>query len=71
MAEPVPVLSVQGAGEARVEPDEATVRLGVMAQANTAREAQEQVSRTANAILEAVRRLGVQPQQVQTSELFL
>lgn len=71
MEELVPVLSVQGAGEARVEPDEANVRLGVMAQANTAREAQEQVSRTANAILEAVRRLGVQPQQVQTSELFL
>lgn len=71
MEELVPVLSVQGAGEARVEPDEATVRLGVMAQAKTAREAQEQVSRTANAILEAVRRLGVQPQQVQTSELFL
>jgi uncharacterized protein YggE len=71
MEELVPVLSVQGSGQARVEPDEATVRLGVTAQATTAREAQEQVNRTANAIMEAVRRLGVQPQQVQTSELFL
>lgn len=71
MDELVPVLSVQGSGQARVEPDEATVRLGVTAQATTAREAQEQVSRTANAILEAVRKLGVKPEQVQTSELFL
>ncbi|HEX2224065.1 MAG TPA: SIMPL domain-containing protein [Thermoanaerobaculia bacterium] len=67
----VPVLSVQGTGDARVTPDEATVRLGVFAQRPTAREAQDQVSRTGQAVLEAVRRLGVRPEQIQTSELSL
>ena len=66
-----PVLTVSGTGEARVAPDEATVRLGVFAQAETARAAQDQVSRTAGAILEAIRRLGVPAEQIQTSELSL
>jgi uncharacterized protein YggE len=67
----VPVLSVQGSGQSRVTPDEAVVRLGVTAQAPTARAAQDQVNRTAAAILEAVRKLGVGAEQVQTSELSL
>jgi uncharacterized protein YggE len=68
---PVPILTVSGEGEARVAPDEATVRLGVTAQAQTARAAQEQVNRTANAILDAVRKLGVPAEQIQTSDLSL
>ena len=67
----VPGLTVSADGEARVTPDEATVRLGVTAQAPTAREAQDQVSRTAGAILEAVRRLGIPAERIQTSELNL
>jgi uncharacterized protein YggE len=67
----VPVLTVSGDGEARVAPDEATVRLGVTAQAETARGAQEQVNRTANAILDALRKLGVPAEQIQTSDLNL
>lgn len=67
----VPILSVQGTGEARVAPDEATVRLGVLAQAPTAQNAMSQANRTANAILEAVRRLGVEAKDIQTSELNL
>jgi len=67
----VPSLSVSGSGEARVAPDEATVRLGVLSQAPTARGAQEQVSRTAGAILDAIRKLGVAPEKLQTSELNL
>ena len=43
----IPVLTVSGSGEARVDPDLATVRLGVIAQGATARAAQEQVSRAA------------------------
>lgn len=70
-APPVPILSVQANGQARVAPDEATVRLGVLAQAPTARAAMEEVSRTANAILEAIKKLGVQAQDIQTSELNL
>lgn len=67
----VPVLTVSADGEARVSPDEATVRLGVSAQAPTARAAQDQVNRTAGAILEAVRKLGISADRIQTSELNL
>lgn len=67
----IPVLTVSAQGDARVTPDEATVRLGVFTQAPTAREAQDQVSRTASAILEAVRRLGIPAERIQTSDLNL
>jgi uncharacterized protein YggE len=67
----VPVLTVSGSGQARVAPDEATVRLGVVAQAPTAREAQDKVNRTANAVLDAIRKLGVPAQRVQTTGLSL
>lgn len=67
----VPVLTVSANGESRVAPDEATVRLGVSAQATTARDAQDQVNRTAGAILEAVRKLGIPADRIQTSELNL
>jgi uncharacterized protein YggE len=67
----VPVLTVSGNGESRTAPDEATVRLGVSVQAPTAREAQDQVNRTAGAILDAVRKLGIPAERIQTSELNL
>lgn len=71
-AEPVvPVLSVQGSGSSRVDPDEATVRLGVLAQTPTAQAAMQQVNQTANAILAAVRKLGIADKDIQTSELNL
>jgi hypothetical protein len=71
-AEPVvPVLSVQGSGSSRVDPDLATVRLGVLAQAPTAQAAMQQVNQTANAILAAVRKLGVGEKDIQTSDLNL
>ena len=71
MDDPIPVLTVSGSGEARVSPDLATVRLGVIAQAATARAAQEQVSRTAGAVLEAIRKLGIKDEDIQTSGLSL
>jgi uncharacterized protein YggE len=67
----VPILTVSANGESRVAPDEATVRLGVSAQATTARAAQDQVNRIAGAILEAVRKLGIPAERIQTSELNL
>lgn len=67
----IPVLTVSGSGQARVAPDEATVRLGVLAQATTAREAQDRVNRTANAILEAVRKVGIPAERIQTTGLSL
>ena len=67
----VPSLTVAGQGEARVAPDEATVRLGVLAQQASAGAAQQAVNRVVAAVLEAVRRLGVRAEQIQTSELSL
>jgi uncharacterized protein YggE len=66
-----PSLVVTGRGEARAAPDEATVRLGMLAQAPTAGEAQQQVNRAVAAVLAAVRALGVRQEQIQTSELSL
>ncbi|MEA2603575.1 MAG: uncharacterized protein QOF89_4567 [Acidobacteriota bacterium] len=67
----IPVLTVSGSGNARVAPDEATVRLGVVAQAPTARAAQDQVNKVANAVLDAIRKLGIKAEDVQTSGLSL
>jgi hypothetical protein len=66
-----PILTVSGSGTARVAPDEATVRLGVLAQAPTAREAQGQVNRAAGAVLDAIRKLGVPAERIQTTGLSL
>jgi uncharacterized protein len=67
----VPTLIVSGSGQARVAPDVATVRLGVVAQAPTARAVQDQVNRTANAVLDAVRKVGIPAEEIQTSGLSL
>ena len=69
--DPVPTLIVSGSGTARVAPDEAHVRLGVLAQAPTARAVQDQVNRVAGAVLEAVRKLGIPAEGIQTSGLSL
>jgi uncharacterized protein len=66
-----PVISVSGTGHVRQVPDEATVRLGVTAQAETAREAQAEASAVANRILQAVTALGVEDEAIQTSRLML
>ncbi|MCC2672497.1 MAG: outer membrane protein 28Kda [Armatimonadetes bacterium] len=66
-----PVITVQGTGDSRVEPDIATVRLGITSQATTAGAVQAEVSRTAQAILEAVVRTGLDRKQIQTSQLIL
>lgn len=71
MNDTVSVLTVSGSGEARVAPDEATVRLGVVAQGATARAAQDQVSRTAGAVLDAIRKAGIKDEDIQTSGLSL
>lgn len=68
---PIPAITVNGNGDVRVAPDEATVRLGVTRQAQTAKAAQEQVNETAQAILAAVTKLGIKREQIQTSRLNL
>ncbi len=69
--EAVPSLVVAGRGEVRAAPDEATVRLGVLAQAATAGAAQQQANQAVTALLRAVRGLGVRQEQIRTSELSL
>lgn len=70
-ASPTPGITVQGFGQVRTDPDEASVRLGILAQQPTARAAQDQANRVAAAILEAVTKLGVPREDVQTSDLSL
>lgn len=66
-----PILTVSGTGQARVAPDQATVRLGVLAQGATAREAQTQVNRSAQAVLDAIRKVGIPAERIQTTGLSL
>lgn len=65
------VVTVHGHGEVRMMPDEAHVRLGVIAQAPTAKEAQADANRAAGAITAAVRAQGVSPRELQTTALTL
>lgn len=67
----VPSISVNGSGEVRVAPDQAIVRLGVTQEAKTAQQAQQKVNAAAQAILDATRKLGIDPKQIQTSQLNL
>jgi uncharacterized protein YggE len=69
--EPAPSITVSGYGEMRVAPDLATVRLGVVAQQQSARDAQQDASRIAQAILAGVAALDVPREAVQTSQLIL
>jgi uncharacterized protein YggE len=65
------VLTVNGTGEARVEPDVATVRLGITRQSPSAATVQSQVNEAAQAILKAIVALGIDRKQIQTSQLTL
>jgi uncharacterized protein YggE len=67
----VPTLQVRGSAEVRADPDEATVRLGVLAQQPTAREAQSRANEIAAAVLAGLRELDIPESDIQTSELRL
>lgn len=69
--EPIPSITVGGSGEVRVAPDLATVQLGVVSQQENARDAQQEASRIAQGILDAVAALDVPREAVQTSQLVL
>jgi uncharacterized protein YggE len=66
-----PVLVVNGTAQTLVAPDEATVRLGIVRQAPTAQSAQEQANVVAKEILNAIVKLGVMADQIQTARLIL
>jgi uncharacterized protein YggE len=70
-APPLPLIVVNGNSEIEAVPDEATVRLGIVRQAATAQAAQEQANSVAQEILNAIAKLGIQQQRIQTSRLTL
>src|SRR5438477_8584313 len=66
-----PLLTVTGNGSSMAEPDEATVRLGVIAQAPTAQAAQERASDIITKFLAEMDKLKISRKDVQTSRLTL
>src|SRR3989449_1104560 len=68
---PPPALVVTGNAQIMAVPDEATVRLGIVRQATSAQVAQEQANAIGTEILNAIGKLGVPAQQIQTSRLVL
>src|SRR5215471_13164274 len=60
-------LVVSGNAEVEAVPDVATVRIGVVHQSNSAKDAQDEANRTGQAILKAIGALGVPQQQIRTS----
>ncbi|HET6645526.1 MAG TPA: SIMPL domain-containing protein [Fimbriimonadales bacterium] len=69
--EQLPLLTVTGSSEVMVAPDQATVTVGVLAQASKAQDAQEQANQIAQRFLDAVAKLGIQKKDIQTSQLSL
>lgn len=69
--EHIPAITVSGDGEARVDPDMATVRIGIQAQAKTAQEAQSQASATAQKIIDGVLKNGVDRKEIHTGSVSL
>jgi len=69
--QPGPSLIVAGSGHIMAAPDEATVRLGIVRQANVAQVAQEQANAVAQEILSGVGKLGVPANQIQTARIVL
>lgn len=69
--EPIPSLTVHGSADVSVEPDRATVRLGVSIQRPEAAEAQQEANQVAGRILESLNRTGIEAEAIQTSQLQL
>lgn len=70
-ADGMPTLTVSGSGEAAADPDQAVVRLGVVAEAAEAAAAQNDVNEIMARILDAVAATGVPESSVQTEDLSL
>jgi uncharacterized protein len=66
-----PMIIVSGSSDVRVAPDEATVRMGIVRQANNAQVAQQQTNAAAQQILAAITKVGIPAADVQTSRLTL
>jgi uncharacterized protein YggE len=65
------VVTVTGEGVVSVAPDTATVRAGVVTQGKTAREATDANSRKMNALIEALKKGGIDARDIQTTRLTI
>lgn len=62
---------VQGRGTVEQAPDMAVISLGARFQAHTAREALDEVNKRTKAAFDVMEKLGVEPRDMQTGNLFL
>lgn len=69
--QPVPTIAVSGHGEFEVKPDRAVVRLGVVAQSESAADAQRLVNEPVTAIVKALVDLRISRKLIQTTSLQL
>ena len=67
----VPTLTVTGHGTAHARPDRAMVRLGVEAQADTAKAAQDSVSNSMQKIIQELEKMGVPKRSIRTASINL
>ena len=65
------VITVTGTGKVTVKPDVADVSLGVTTQAATAKAARDEAANKMNAIIAALKNLGVADQDIQTSYISI
>ncbi|HEY7025834.1 MAG TPA: SIMPL domain-containing protein [Candidatus Limnocylindrales bacterium] len=65
------VITVSGTGKVTVKPDLADVNLGVTTQANTAKAARDEAATKMNAILAALKNLGIADEDIQTSNISI
>ena len=69
---PLPgIITVSGNAQVSAVPDEAMVRVGIVRQSGSAKEAQEEANRVGQAILKTIGALGVPAQRIQTSRLTI
>lgn len=66
-----PNVAVTGRGEASARPDHAVVRLGAIAQADKASDAQRRVNERVQQVLEQLKALGIPEERIQTVGLML
>jgi uncharacterized protein len=67
-ASPPPQIAVSGVGETRVTPDRAVINIGVYSRATTAAAAARDNARKQQAIIEALRGLGIPREQISTTQ---
>lgn len=65
------LLSVSGSASTFVVPDTASINLGVLIQAPTAREASEKNAALMNAVINALKNLGIADKEIRTSSLSI